>query len=357
MKSQPLGVGLIGMGYAGTLHMPAVLSLPEARLLAVAEVDRRRFVDAAAHGVKATFMDYRELLEFPGIDVVGILTPPASHLEITLAAMEAGKHVVLEKPITATLEDAVLLLEKSGRYNVKICVAYNLRVLRSVRELRQLLQEGRLGEVEILHCLASTPQMLTPEGPEHRRDRTLGGGSVIELGVHHYDLWSHLLGSHVAEVSGVSRNISMHDQSSVICGRMTSGALVNTCISLCAAEQYEVEVLGSKARAGGSLYRYDGLEMVETHHLAGSPGVRAAGILRAISHLPAAFRARKHGGTFLESYRELWRHMLNAVSQDLIPEPGLADGVESLAVAVAASTASRDGKTTRVQEVWGRRDG
>ena len=270
MKSPPFGVGLIGMGYAGTLHAPAVLSLPEARLLAVADVDDKRLADAAARGVKATFADYRQLLEFPGIDVVGILTPPASHLEITLAAMEAGKHVVLEKPITATLEDAVLLLEKSRGYKVKVCVAYNLRFLRSIRALRQLLREGRLGEIEILHCLASTPQMLTPDGPGHRRDRTLGGGSVIELGVHHYDLWAHLLGSRVAEVSGKSRNISMHDQSSVICGRMTCGALVNTSISLCAAEQYEVEILGSKARAGGSLYRYDGLEMVETHHLAGS---------------------------------------------------------------------------------------
>jgi predicted dehydrogenase len=345
VKRPPLGVGVIGVGDAASHHLPALLSLPDVRLLALADVDRQRLRDRSERfRVKAAFDDYRRLLDYPGIDVVAILTPPALHLEMALAAMQAGKHILLEKPITATLEEAHVLCEKSRGFRGKICVAYNLRFARQVQLIRQLLKAGRLGTVEILRCFASTPSMLGPNRPVHRGDRAQGGGSVIELGVHHYDLWSYLLGSKVADVTAATRSGFMHDQSAVVAGRMASGELVTTCISLCAAEQYEIEVLGSAARARGALYRYDGFEFLQTGETVGDARARAAGVWRSISGFPNALGALRHGGDFLESFRELWRHLVACIHQDLAPEPDLKAGLDSLAVAVAVSNAARAGR-------------
>ncbi len=344
LKRPPFGVGVIGAGDAANHHIPALLSLAEVRLLAMADVNPARLRDRSERfGVKATFDDYRRLLDHPGIDVVAILTPPAFHLEMALAAMQAGKHILLEKPITATLDEAHILCEKERGFQGKICVAYNLRFARQVQLLRQLLETGQLGTIEILRCFASTPSMLGPNRPTHRGDRAQGGGSVIELGVHHYDLWSYLLDSQVADVTAATRSEFMHDQSAVVAGRMANGALVTTCISLCAAEQYEIEVLGSAARARASLYRYDGFELLRTGETAGAAGARAAGLWRSISGFPNAVRALRHGGDFLESFRGLWRHLVACILEDRTPGPDLKAGLDSLAVAVATSNATRPG--------------
>jgi predicted dehydrogenase len=344
-----LGVGVIGLGHAANCHLPPLMGLKPARLVAVADTDCTRLAAMAQrYGVKAAFQDYRRLLQFPGVDIVAILTPPASHTEIALAAMDAGKHIVLEKPITANLAEAQLLLERSRRCGSKICVAYTLRFVRQIQRLRQLLQAGRLGNIEILRCLASMPYLQEPRAGEHHKKPAAGGGSVIELGVHHYDLWAHLLGSQVAEVSGVTRSDAMPQQSTIIAGRMTCGTLVTTCMSLCAADQYEVEVLGSEGRAHASLYKYDGLEVASRSETAGHWRVRAAGIWRSFAELPAALRAQREGGTFLESFWGLWRHMLHAVEHDLRPEPGLEEGLESLRVGVAAAESLGTGATVRL---------
>jgi predicted dehydrogenase len=344
VKPPPLGVGVIGLGDAAGHHLPALLSLPEVRLIALADVDRQRLKDRSERfRVKTTFDDYRRLLDHPGIDIVAVLTPPSFHLEMALAAIDAGKHILLEKPITATLEEAHILCEKARESRGKICVAYNLRFARQVQLLREVLQTGRLGTIEILRCFASTPSMLGSKPPTHRGDRKQGGGSIIELGVHHYDLWSYLLGSKVADVTAATRSSFMHDQSSVVAGCMANGTLVTTCISLCAAEQYEIELLGSAGRARSSLYRYDGFEVLQTGQTAGGAGARAAGLWRSISGFPHAVHALRHGGDFLESFRDLWRHLTTCILEDRTPEPDLQAGLDSLAVAVAVSNAAREG--------------
>lgn len=342
MKHPPLGVGVIGAGDAASHHLPALLNLPEVRLVALADIDRQRLMDRSERfNIKATFGDYRRLLDYPGIDVVAILTPPAFHLEMALAALEAGKHVMLEKPVTATLDEANILCREAPGFHRKICIAYNLRFARQVQLLRQILQSGRLGTLEILRCLASTPSMLGSRRPAHRGDRAQGGGSIIELGVHHYDLWSYLLGAPVAHATAATRSVFMHDQSSVVSGCMVSGVLVNTCISLCAAEQYEVEIIGSAGRARASLYRYDGFEVLQTGDTAGDARARAAGLWRSFSGFPNAVRALRHGGDFLESFRELWRHLVTCIHENRTPEPDLKAGLDSLAVAVAVSNSAR----------------
>jgi predicted dehydrogenase len=349
MKPQTLGVGVVGLGYAAAYHLPALASLAPARLAAFADIDRGRLDEAGRrYGVTALFEDYRALLDRPDVEVVAILTPPASHREIAVAAIEAGKHVLLEKPIAANLADARALLEKARPSRSKVTVAYTLRFLHQIRQMRRLLQAGDLGDVELLRCSASTRVLLTPGAPGHRRVRAEGGSAAIELGVHHYDLWSHLLGSRVAEISAASRSGIGQDQTTVVTGRMTCGTLVTTCICLCGAEQYEVEAIGSQARARAALFRYDGLEVMPAGRLAGDPRARLSEVWRAVAGLPRAVEAYRYGGTFNQSFREQWDRFLDAVVHDQRPEPDLEDGLSSLEVAIAATRAIDTGETVRL---------
>src|SRR5438067_1450509 len=106
-RGRPLGVGIIGCGAISSLHAASFSSLRErARVVAFADIEdgrasemRRRFRADAAYA------EYACLLERPDIDVVSVCTPPATHAEIVVDAIEAGKHVLCEKPIATTLED------------------------------------------------------------------------------------------------------------------------------------------------------------------------------------------------------------------------------------------------------------
>ena len=347
----PLRVALIGLGYASDFHIPAVVANPRLRLVAVSDLDSVRLSAAARRWSVDAVADSRQLVARSDVDVVGILTPPTSHLEIALLALAAGKHLVIEKPITASLDEADRLIAAASASRSKVVVAYVLRFVRQVRMIRDLLTQGELGDVEILRVLASTPEMLSPTAPAHRRDRQQGGGSVIELGVHHYDLWSHLLGASIESVHAMSRSERFHDQSTVVTARMACGSLATTCVSLCGADQYQVEVIGSKARATASLLRYDGLEVVAAGSRGGVGAVKMAALARAVRDLPYAIRSSRHGGTFRASFYGLWDSLADAIVHDFQPEPGLRAGRSSLAAAIASSRASLSGNTVRLSDV------
>ena len=174
---------------------------------------------------------------------------------------------------------------------------------------------------------------------------------MIELGVHHYDLWSHLLGASIESVHAMSRSERFHDQSTVVTARMACGSLATTCVSLCGADQYQVEVIGSKARATASLLRYDGLEVVAAGSRGGVGAVKMAALARAVRDLPYAIRSSRHGGTFRASFYGLWDHLADAIVHDFQPEPGLRAGRSSLAAAIASSRASLSGNTVRLSDV------
>jgi predicted dehydrogenase len=348
-KKMTLGVGVIGLGYAAGYHLPALASLPQVRLTVFADIDRRRLEEAGRrYGVKTLSEDYHALLCRPDVEVVAILTPPASHVEIALEALEAGKHILLEKPIASNLADARLLLEKARPSRSKVTVAYPLRFLHQIGQLRRVLKAGELGEVELLRCSASTPVLLSPDAPKHHRARAEGGGGALELGVHHYDLWSHLLDSSVSEISATGRSGAGQDQTTVVTGRMTCGALATTCICLCGAEQYEVEAIGSQARARANLFRYDGLELSPAGRMAGDPQARLSELWRSLAGLPRGLAAYRYGGTFNQSFREQWINFLHAVVHDQRPQPDLENGLSSLQVAIAATRAIDTGETIRV---------
>ncbi len=333
-------VGVIGAGYAAEHHLPALQSLPNVRVVALADVDASLVRSKAArHGITRHHEDGGTLIEDPTVDVVAVLTPPSTHLDLCRAALGARKPLMVEKPITADLESARSLARQAQDAQLPATIAFCLRYHPLVRESRDLVLRGRLGRIESVRGMAGSPANL---GAAHRRRRVSGGGALIELGVHVYDLWRFLLGGEVAEITAVSHSDSTcEDLHSIVTARFTSGELVTSVLTL-NSPGHDFEIVGSQARLAANLYRFDGLRLIRG--TGGDPRDRLADVGESLHALRRGFGARRWGGVFLSMFREQWRSFLGAVENGDSVTPTLQDGVRSLEIALAAVAAADSGR-------------
>jgi myo-inositol 2-dehydrogenase / D-chiro-inositol 1-dehydrogenase len=351
VNPSPLSVGLIGCGYAAETHLAALRALPDARVVAIADIDESARRAIAARDVTLqTFADYRALLEHPGIDVVAILTPPFLHLEMAGAALDAGKHVLVEKPITPDLDEADRLVEIARCSTKKVIVGYHLRFHRQLQEARRHVREGALGEVAFVRGVASSNYQFGRRFPEYRRRRDLGGGVLFELAVHHFDLWRYMLGEEVAEIVATSHAKNGEDATATVTARMASGILVTSVFSEYAAEQHEIEIYGDRGRVRASIYRFDGFDLIPAGVFEGHLVRRLRRFVEALGAAAPAVRASRQGGVFLASFRSLWQHFVEAIRHDTAVAPDLEDGRRSLQVALAAVRSADSGRVVRVND-------
>jgi predicted dehydrogenase len=348
--SSPISIGVIGCGYAAEMHLPAICSLKEGRLTALADSNPGRLQALASrYVVERRHLDWRELIHDPANQVIAVLTPPHLHFEMTLEAVRLGKHVMVEKPLVADLTEADRLIEETSSCRAKIIIAFNLRFHRQIRQLYELIRDGSLGNIEFVRGVATSPSALRENFPEYRRKRDLGGGVVIDLAVHYYDLWEHLLDTQLQHVTAMSRSAEGDDTTAFVGGRTASGILVSAEFSLKATEQHEIEVYGDRARARASLYRFDGLRVFALGTHEGDTVHRLRHLCDAATRLPEALRAASAGGVFLDSFRQQWRYFLDCIRYDRPIHPGLIEGRRSLAIALTAVRAADTGRTMRLE--------
>jgi predicted dehydrogenase len=190
-----LNVGIIGTGGIGWAHAQGLRGSPERfRLRAASDTNPQgleRF--CAAHGITERHADYRSLLADPAIDAVVVLLPHHLHLEACEDAFAAGKHVLVEKPISRTLEEADRIIAAGRRQRRTLMVGHNQRYDGRHRGIRRHLEAGAIGEVfsaRIDHFQHFNP----PAGSWWRSLDAVGGGCVIGSGIHRLDLLRWYLG-------------------------------------------------------------------------------------------------------------------------------------------------------------------
>jgi len=144
MKNRPLKIGIIGCGrVTESFHLPALKQLPNTEVVGLADIDKARLNRVANQfRIERRVTEYSELLSDLSIDCVTVCVPAQFHVEVALAALEAGKHVFVEKPLALTLEDCDRLIEKANSVENKITVGFNLRHHRLIQEAQQIIQEG-----------------------------------------------------------------------------------------------------------------------------------------------------------------------------------------------------------------------
>lgn len=140
------GVGLIGTGLWGGLHATVYSASDGVELLSVADIVEERAQAVAAKTGATAYTDYRKLLEDDRIKAVSIVTPDFAHTEIALAAAQAGKHILCEKPLATTVEDCELIVSAADKAGVKLMVDFHARWGPTFLRAREAVQEGKIGE-------------------------------------------------------------------------------------------------------------------------------------------------------------------------------------------------------------------
>ncbi len=142
-----IGLGLIGLGYVGRIHLRNSLKLAHARLVAVSDISRKALREAERIGAKKTFTKYERLLECPEIDAVIIALPTHLHKQSAIDVAESGKHIFLEKPIARNVLEAKEIIAAAERNDVELMIGYPLRFHQEFSELKEKIKSGELGEI------------------------------------------------------------------------------------------------------------------------------------------------------------------------------------------------------------------
>lgn len=187
-KRDPVRFGLVGFGAWGQCHAQAIAENPEARLAAiVAPSEASRAAAAKAHPDARIFSDHRTMLRETELDLVDIVTPSHTHREIATDALEAGRDLLLEKPLATTLADCRSIVETAARCGRKLAVGHELRLSAQWGEIKRQIDRGTIGEPHyVLVELSRRPYRLGADG--WRYDAARVGSWVLEEPIHFFDL-------------------------------------------------------------------------------------------------------------------------------------------------------------------------
>jgi len=211
---EKVGIGVIGCGsIAEIAHFPSISEIEEAKLVAVCDIDKERAEKAANKwNAEKFYTDYRELLLNPGVDLVIIATPNNAHYEQAIAAAEAGKHAIIEKPLACTNKEAWEIVKKFKEKGLTLMVGTNQRYWLQHEWAKKLIDEGVIGEVYLGRTSLHEGWNLYHEKISFTKFRqygeSAGGGAIFDLGAHRIDLLLWMMGSKPKRVVGIAKRVA-----------------------------------------------------------------------------------------------------------------------------------------------------
>ncbi len=208
-KESCVGVGIVGCGFVANMkHLPALSNISEAEIVAIFDVNQARAEEAGAKFAPDAVIHktFDELISDNNVDTVYILTANSTHSEYAIKAMQAGKHVLCEKPMAMNLDEAERMLEISEKTKKKLTIGYQCRLIPEVVYLKQLCDKGTLGDIYYAKALA-VRRRAVPTWGSFLDKEAQGGGCLIDMGTHAIDLALHLMNNYeVASVMGNTYN-------------------------------------------------------------------------------------------------------------------------------------------------------
>jgi predicted dehydrogenase len=311
-----IGLGIIGLGYIGKIHLRHCMQLQDANLVAVSDLSKKALIEAKSVGVKKTFSDYEQLLKEPSLDAVIIALPTHLHLQCAIGASEAKKHIFLEKPMARNLEEAKEILKFAKKNSVKLMIGYPLRFNKSFRELKNKMESGTLGDIEIAYStfISSGPFFHRGENdipapvPEWWFNRELtGGGVLVDLGCHIINLLRWYFGEITDIKSHLGHRFNLDLEDSAIClSKFDSGTTAVITVGwFLQGYQLKIELFGTVGHAFAQ-------------HNVGNRFLVATQMLT------------KGRSEFHQPHFEELQYFVNCLKNDLSPLPSGLDGLKDL---------------------------
>ncbi len=192
--SDRLRVAVVGCGVQGRIHLANYRRRPDVALVACCDLDDQRLEAACRDfGVACGFASYRDLLGSVAVDLVSVVTMPVTHREIVVASLEAGAHVLCEKPFALNAAEAEAMLAAARANRRTLAVGYNMRWMGSAQFARRVVAEGGLGPLQYAHAYTLANDV--PWWGKHYVKAISGGGVLASTAVHVLDLILWVMGS------------------------------------------------------------------------------------------------------------------------------------------------------------------
>jgi myo-inositol 2-dehydrogenase/D-chiro-inositol 1-dehydrogenase len=333
-----LRFGVIGAGRIGKIHAENLATrIPDVVVAAISDVNAKAAQDLAARlHVPTVEEDYHTLLSDPTIDAIAICSSTDTHAKIVVEAAEAGKHIFCEKPIDLRLEKIDAALDAVEKAGVKLQIGFNRRFDPNFRKVRNMVAEGKIGELQILRITSRDP------APPPLSYIKVSGGIFLDMTIHDFDMARYLSGSEVEEVytaAGVMVDPAIGEagdlDTAIITLRFANGAIGTIDNSRQAVYGYDqrVEVFGSNG-------------MIQAHNNTPDNDVyfNADGVQSA---KPLYFFLERYTESFVAEMREFIRSIRENTSP---PVTGI-DGRIPVVMGMAAKKSYLERRPVRLDEI------
>jgi UDP-N-acetyl-2-amino-2-deoxyglucuronate dehydrogenase len=334
--------GIVGCGHIAKKHVAAIEAVQEAELVAVCDTNEARLAEFAVDGVKG-FTNIEDLLQ-TDVDVVCICTPSGLHPQLTIQAAEAKKHVVVEKPMALTLEDADQMIEACRRNGVKMAVVHPNRFRPAVRELRQRLETGSFGKIGHANATVrwNRNQAYYDQAP-WRGTKAMDGGVLMNQAIHNIDLLLWMMGE-VDEVSSYHatriRNMEAEDTSVSII-RFQSGALGVLEAAVTIYPKNLEESLSIFGETGTAVIGGRTANWIKTWNFSDLSDEEALETIKRVEADPFG----------IPGHQCIIQDMTEAIKEDRNPVVSGKEGREALSLVIACQLAAETGKAVKMADL------
>jgi len=258
MNNATYKIGIVGLGGHGGSIQRSAEACEAIDVAIVCDTNPEEVEKSTKRFNCAGVTDYAELLRHDGLDAVVLVTPNHLHLDQALGAFERGLHVFVEKPIANNVEDGVTMLQAARRAGLKLVVGHNMRYSRAYWRMRELVQEGKLGDIVSteIHFSADNTRWM-PKSAWRLRPDLCPLLPVMQLGIHGIDLVQSLLGP-MEEVSAMAGSYTTEPgviDGLVAATRFTSGRLGTIVSNYCTQVAFGFRLSGTEATISSSPHR------------------------------------------------------------------------------------------------------
>jgi predicted dehydrogenase len=387
-----LRVGMIGYAFMGAAHSQAwrtvnrVYDLPaRARMSVICGRDEAKVAEAATRlGWEAYTTDWRELIDRDDIDVIDVCTPGDSHAEIAIAALAAGKHVLCEKPLANTVEEAramVAAATKAQAAGVRSMCGFNYRRVPAVALMRHLVESGRLGVLRHVRAAYLQDWIVDPQFPlvwRLQKDKA-GSGALGDIGAHIIDLTQWVTGQSIIGVSGLTETFVKErplpsaasglaasadgtatgqvtvDDAALFLARLDGGAVATyeaTRFATGRKNGVRVELNGSLGSVAFNFERMNELEFYDATAPGPEQGFTRILVTEAEHPYLSAWWPPGHIIGYEHTFTHELRDFLEAVGTGVDPTPSFVDALQvQLVMDAVTRSAERDSAWTEVAPV------
>ena len=378
MDGREVGVGLVGYKFMGRAHSNAYRQVarffdvdPAPRMAAICGRDEAGVREAAEDlGWESYETDYRKLVARDDVGLVDVVTPGNTHREIVLTALEAGKHVICEKPLANTLSEAREMLTAARNAGTVNMVCFNYRRAPAVQLARNLVAEGRLGEIRHWRATYLQDFIMEPDLPLiwRLKREVSGSGALGDIGAHIVDL-AHFLVGPISEVTGMTETFIKErpleeasaegatemgkvtvDDAAAFLARFDNGAIGTFEATRFAAgrrNQNSFEINGSKGSLAFDLERMNELEVFFTEDDPDVQGFRTVNVTEPDHPYTGAWWPPGHILGYEHTFVHTMKDLMDGIEAGQSPAPNFEDGYRCQAVLEAVERSAASGEWTR----------